>query len=493
MKTTATLILAITLGVSAISTKPVSANVWISGLSRGQNLLLQRGLQIQASCYQITEPFNLTNWAASRFTTVHFWGDYPAAYLPSSSQLPWAVASSVAANLAPSLSPYADSLVSYQMGDEQNVSDAAAQADLKQAMASFHTNRPNVITYTNQYGTQISVAAMQTYMQNVRPDMLMFDTYPFGGALTGGSPTGFYADLQKYRKLGLAGNDGSGSQSIPVGFWTQACDVNHTISESEIRLNNFSGWTFGCKVAAAFLYQNPTATRILFNDPGTENPNPQFYQVAETNRQSLNLGSALVRLLSTDVRMKMGRHTATNWLGQKYGKTNDLPEGVSPWNAGADPYITGISVTNLGATNDGREGDVLVGYFKPLDATLTNAGHENDLYFMIVNGLSDADGSAADCRQQIHLTFDFGTSGIDSLLRLSRETGLVETVNLVHGSGSQYSLDLYLDGGTGDLFKFNNGGMFVIPEPGSMSLLGISLGLLATWQLRPRTKRCVRN
>ena len=85
---------------------------------------------------------------------------------------------------------------------------------------------------------------------------------------------------------------------------------------------------------------------------------------------------------------------------------------------------------------------------------------------MIVNGLSDATGSAADCRQQIHLAFDFGTSGINSLLRLSRDTGQVEEVALVHGSGSQYSLDLNLDGGTGDLFKFNNGGMFVVPNRG---------------------------
>ena len=36
----------------------------------------------------------------------------------------------------------------------------------------------------------------------------------------------------------------------------------------------------------------------------------------------------------------------------------------------------------------------------------------------------------------------------------------------------------------GDLFKFNNGGLFMVPEPGTMSLLGISLGLLAIWRLR---------
>ena len=125
----------------------------------------------------------------------------------------------------------------------------------------------------------------------------------------------------------------------------------------------------------------------------------------------------------------------------------------------------------MAAKNNGLAGDVIVGAFKPLDPSFTNAGHASDVYFMIVNGLSDATGSAADCRQDIHLSFDFGTSGITDLLRLSRQTGQVEEVDLVHGSGSQYSLDLILDGGTGDLFTFNNGGIFATPEPGTLALL----------------------
>jgi hypothetical protein len=413
--------------------------------------------------------------------------------MQAGSDLPWAISGGAAGDLDSSLSPYASRLVSYQMGDEQDITDPTEQANLRAAMTSFHGTRPNVITCTNQYGTQISAAAMRTYMQNVQPDMVMFDTYPFNGNLTGGSPIGFYADLQKYRKLGLAGNDGTAARPIPVGFWTQTCgDLSHTtpeahtISESEIRLNNFSGWAFGCKLEAAFLYQNPTASSLLFSDPGTDNPTAQFYQVAETNRQSLNLGPALVRLLSTDVRMKMGSHTATGWLGVKYAQTNELPEDVSAWTSTATPYITGLTATNLGDRNDGRAGDVIVGTLKPLDASFTNAGHENDVYFMIVNGLTDATGSATDCRQRIHLDFDFGTSDIDSLLRLSRDTGRVEDVSLVHLSGSKYSLDLVLDGGTGDLFKFNNGGIFV-PEPGSLTLLAAgALGFLGRFLRKGR-------
>jgi len=78
-----------------------------------------------------------------------------------------------------------------------------------------------------------------------------------------------------------------------------------------------------------------------------------------------------------------------------------------------------------------------------------------------VNGLTDPSGSAAGCRQQIRLYFNFGTSGITSLQRMRRSDGQVETVNLVSDGGSLYHLDLQLDGGTGDLFKYNTGAPFV--------------------------------
>src|SRR6185369_3473388 len=59
--------------------------------------------------------------------------------------------------------------------------------------------------------------------------------------------------------------------------------------------------------------------------------------------------------------------------------------------------------------------------------------------------------------QTIRLTFNFGSTGIHNLQRLSRDTGQVELVPLIYEGGSTYHLDLTLDGGTGDLFKYNDG------------------------------------
>ena len=161
----------------------------------------------------------------------------------------------------------------------------------------------------------------------------------------------------------------------------------------------------------------------------------------------------------------MGKHNpgaVTNTLPSYqhvYGQSNI---SLSTWNSSADPYITNITVTNPnGGINDGLDGDVAVGYFKPLAAEFTNPGHEEDIYFMVLNGLSDSTVTPAQTQQNIRLYFDFTGTTITSLERLDRDTGSVVPVSLTPVTGSQYYLDLTLDGGTGDLLKFNNGGTFV--------------------------------
>ena len=106
---------------------------------------------------------------------------------------------------------------------------------------------------------------------------------------------------------------------MPVGTYTQTFTydgvLNHIVSESEVRLNNFAAWAFGCKLVCSYFYENRQTTiesSVMFDEDGTKNPTPVFYYVAETNRQSLNLGPALIRLKSHQVAMKMGRYFYPN-------------------------------------------------------------------------------------------------------------------------------------------------------------------------------------
>jgi hypothetical protein len=93
---------------------------------------------------------------------------------------------------------------------------------------------------------------------------------------------------------------------------------------------------------------------------------------------------------------------------------------------------------------------VVLGKFKALDETFDGGLYSDQTYFMVTNGLCAPNASCAATRQTITLNFDFGASGITSLQRVSRDTGLVENVPLTSLGGSLYRLVLTLDGGTGD-------------------------------------------
>jgi hypothetical protein len=311
---------------------------------------------------------------------------------------------------------------------------------------------------------QDNPATLTAYLQTAKPDLMLFNRYPFDGVRPGGSPTRFYEGLSLYRTLGLAGQDGTGSSPVPVGAYTQTYYVgsSHVVSESEIFLNEFSAWTFGFKFVSAFAYRQFTdggivGDTILFSNSlqNYNNPRDKYTQVAEANRQSRNLGPALVRLLSTDVRMILGLH------GSGSGTVNATPSGVTTGIAGADPYLTSVYVTNPGTKNNGLRGDVILGFFRPLHESFDGEAYSNQRYFMVTNGLTDPEGSAGETQQHLHLHFDVGSSGIRSLERLSRGDGSVETVPLVWDGGTQYHAEIDLGGGQGDLFKYNTGAPFV--------------------------------
>ena len=74
-------------------------------------------------------------------------------------------------------------------------------------------------------------------------------------------------------------------------------------------------------------------------------------------------------------------------------------------------------------------------------------------YFMVVNLKHGEKMSKTDGLQTLRLTF---TDGVQKIERLNRLTGRVETLK-TKAEGSRRILDVRLEGGTGDLFKWSNG------------------------------------
>ena len=88
---------------------------------------------------------------------------------------------------------------------------------------------------------------------------------------------------------------------------------------------------------------------------------------------------------------------------------------------------------------------LLVGFFDD------KAGEE---YFMVVNLVHGLNMSKMDGARMVRLTFD---AKVDQIERLNRLTGLVETLRTRKGEADTRVLDIQIEGGTGDLFKWSNG------------------------------------
>jgi hypothetical protein len=464
----------------------IAPAVWAGELSKGHRLILQDGLNIFGFTFsELNGGFNQQLWQQSNLTGFMLGGagNYHPQLYGAPNQFKWGVMGhNQATTIQNDKLPYFNTLKSWSYLDEQNISDPVVLQDTVNWMNAMRADDrvKDVILYANQFGSQFDEATVRNYMHAAKPDMLMFYYYIWG---TGhpflhhaGSPTGLYKSLAKYHKLALEGNDGTGNNPIPFGKWHQAFTMSrdngpgsqafgYRMSESELRLDQFAGWAFGATFSSLFVYDDPSTMDslikplILTSSGPNAQPAPEFFYVAETNRQSRNIGKALVGLISTDVRMAAGPNTY---------RENGVPEFAG----NSDPFLKSVSATNLGLSNGGARGDVLLGFFKPLQDEFATGDPNDLLYFMVVNGLTWKDTDADDTAQRIILNFDMGNSGLNSLQRISRETGEIEIVPLQHMGGSLYQLDLTLPGGTGDLFKYNTGSAFV-PEPGALSALAL--------------------
>jgi hypothetical protein len=460
---------------------PAAREATATEVSDGRRIILERGLQIQSLGFVDSTPLppaNYSTWANAHFTTFSSWYD-----TNSEKKLVWTMPWSRWMRTDGTnpltnneLNQHIPELVSLQYGDELNQDttgtlDATTTNAIASAFTSWHAQYgSDFLAYTNfganNASKSLTPAALATFQQAANPDMLMFDAYPRQYV----TMSTWYTETAKYRAAGLAGNDGTGTKPIPYGQYLDLYRTSYGASqpsESFVRLQEFASWAFGYTFVTAFVYNKPNNTGVyptLFASDGDGSPTPVYDQIAEANRQSLNLGPALVRLTSSDV-----------WMIPGSGKS--IPAGVAAWSVGAggNNFITSITpVTSPGGGASASYSDILIGYFEPLLADNSDFPFADGTHFMLVNGSTS--GSAAGSAQWYHLTFDFGSSGFDSLQRLSSDTGLIEQIALTHLTGSQYALDWDLEGGTGDLFRFWNS---TVPEPAGLTILPVALVLTA--------------
>ncbi len=373
---------------------------------------------------------------------------------------------------------YLDRLTTVCFGDEEFYSRKFAEVT-KEYFDLSRNHYPDALVHLNQYwvwdtGRQWQPWQYREFVEIAQPDLLTFDHYYFSQKgqtdlirkRMGGSLLDIYRSTAYIRQFAIEGLTGDGTSPIPFGQYVLGFTTgdfpnatgSYHITESEIRGYSFATLTMGGKWLNYFrwLEDAPQISPIFEWGPdGKAVPSAGFYHYADAWKEARNLGKHLVRLSSTNISLIPGKHWAAGLIVD-----NTKPYNVRRWSAPDNRFIADISARNLGPTNDGLPGDVLIGYFAPLPGTAGSViASEDDYYFMLMNGLTHGDGlpveeqmgSADETAQQISVTLDFGDHA-PLLQRVSRLNGKVEDVALEHLSGSQYRFSTTLGGGTADLF-----------------------------------------
>lgn len=410
---------------------------------------------------------------------------------------PWARWVADETQMPPQLTPYGgdetpflSQLLALQLGDEWNLNDATTRTRLVNWFNTVRSNWPNALLFHNNWGSQIGDANLADFYTRAHPDMLAFDTYPWQsvydtnqpnstGAPIPGPPTGWYGDLRRYREHAR----GAG---IPFAIYRQTFHAvqdydQHVFrdpSPSELRLNTFGALAFNAKMLIDFVYNTGAASLFTktFNGSGdTEiSSNGLYAEMADANKRARNFGKALSGLTPITTEGYAGYTTSMMIIRGKdpNGVLTPIPVGFLPdqdtpsanytdWvYLRNDLWLNGWVVTNKAhVKNNGNPGDIIIAWFKPLHENLDGTNYNGQIYYMVVNGLTDPTGTAADCMQEIKL--NFANSPPTSAVLIDPSTGLLQTNNMTDIGSGKRQLVLDLNGGDAALFKLNTGAPFV--------------------------------
>lgn len=387
--------------------------------------------------------FTILQWDPGNPTTIasrppeyadmswHGWGGAPSS-LPG--QTGWLVADEPT-RLA--MVGYAGAVIQLrkQSSESQKVMYATAVNYSTNATNLFGSDARPDYTYSQYLDDLISI---------IKPDVLMFDNYPF---FSDGTTWSVY--LQNLMMV----REKAQGKNLPYWGWLQAYGEHgrRTPSESDHRFNVYTHLTMGFTGFSYWAYDWSPISAGSGNGmlDSNGNPLPLYNFVKKTNGEIAHLGKSLRFLKSTDVRFIPGRNTAT-------GSIHATPTGLTNWasGAGGEARLVSVSVNTALAANRGANKDGLIGFFED---------DNGDHYFMLTNLNHRGDLSAEAAKVSFILNFN---DSVDRIWRLNSETGNAEEILL-----SNHSLTWMLTGGSGDLFKYDNPNFVsaAAPSPGDFN------------------------
>lgn len=372
-----------------------------------------------------------------------------------------------------------DTLFSVCYGDEEPQAEDLVEY-LAAAFAKSHRELPHVLVHNNQALGQYVGAQLEDYVRRAKPDLVSWDWYIWmnEAQYEGESPTPLYNQLGRYRKAALEGTDGSGADPINFGQYTTGFRLQPErivdedrfrrtlhVSESQLNLLPYSTWAAGGKWLSLFRWELDESyldweTDGLFMTDADENPLPAYHRYARINRDMAAFSPFLTRLRTHAVGRLAGLTASGGPTPTPQGSFPDFTPQLDPGSG-----VVGLDAANLGSTNGGQRGDVMLGTFRPIPGlhARENRGvlpdRSDTAAFMLVNGLTaynsdntdpfGTGGSGEQTRQAI--TAELEVPAGKELFRVTPGGRGYDRVEL-GGGGDRRQFTVELDGGAGALY-----------------------------------------
>ena len=334
----------------------------------------------------------------------------------------------------------------YMTADEpggRTPEDFAEIAELAEWLRENHPDVPQYVQFS------ITKADHDVVIETTKPDIFSFDAYP----LLANGATGEY-----YLYSVMWGRQTAQRHKLPYWMWLQAYGIEEdnpnpiyskrVPDEADIRFLVFTLLAHGGTGIQFFIYYGLGESMVDDLDvvrPGSEPAANHHYERTVMSRSWFAVRDVApeVQVLARALLNLRSKDPVAYW---------PLPHGHdNPWGSigPAEPLsLTAFAGEgNLRSMEvvDGEDMGLLVGFFDD------EAGEE---YFMVVNLAHGTNMSKCDGARMVRLTFG---AGVEQIERLNRLTGLVETLRTSVTGDDIRTLDIQLEGGTGDLFKWANG------------------------------------
>lgn len=303
------------------------------------------------------------------------------------------------------------------------IAEVAARIDWAQQQTQVgvpHADAP--LVYANLSALSVD---LDSFLTQTTTDILSYDRYPL--FLDGSTDPGYFSEMRLVRSKSLQHN-------VPMWMIQQAWSrefepgggqLLRLPSESDMRFQAFSFLAHGGLGINYFVYLFSSFPEAMI-DFDRNQPTSVYDAVADMAPELRVLGSSLSLLRPTgDV----------EFLGQA---TSEF-DGIVPFVSSGSRDLYNVKGAESG----------LVSYLRD------EAG---DDYFMVVNLRHGADLDKQQAGDAMKLFFDPGVLAVERLNRLTGQVDVLPTLDNPDG-GNRY-LEIALEGGTGDLFKYSTGRPF---------------------------------